>query len=160
LGHHHAWGGTANTTHWSRKSWGRLCKPLRNHSSSSSSSNTRPWGSGRSFCFGFFGRRGAFHREGDNGFTANQDQTKGPLFLPLFLLGLAGNLSELFRIANDQVHVFIKRHELANNDTTVLDGNPHPVIDKLKHLAAFGRHDGQTKRELRCLEINRESDDS
>jgi len=40
--------------------------------------------------------------------------------------------------------VFIKGHELSNQNSIVLDGHPHPVIDELQHLAALGHaHLGQ-----------------
>jgi len=47
--------------------------------------------------------------------------------------------------------MLIERHKFSDNNSTVLDGNPHPVIDKLKHLAAFGRHDGQNQKLLDAL---------
>lgn len=44
---------------------------------------------------------------------------------------------ELIAITQDQVHVFVKGFERADEDPAVLQDAPHPEVDVLQHLAAL-----------------------
>ena len=45
-------------------------------------------------------------------------------------LALDQHLSELLAVAQDQIHVLVKGHELANKLATVLYGHSHPIVDE------------------------------
>lgn len=47
------------------------------------------------------------------------------------------DLAELITVAKDEVHVFVKGLESANEDAAVLQDAPHPEVDVLQHLAAL-----------------------
>lgn len=47
------------------------------------------------------------------------------------------DLPELVTVAEDQVHVFVKGLEGANEDPSILQDAPHPVVDVLQHLTAL-----------------------
>lgn len=51
-------------------------------------------------------------------------------------LALDRDLTELFTVAQDQVHVLVKGHELAHKHAAVLDGDAHTVVDEREHLPA------------------------
>jgi hypothetical protein len=90
-----------------------------------------------------WGRR-AFNRHGHNGLTAHQDEAQWSLQYTFSIgfslaLALAGiGLAELFGIADDQVHVLVKGHELTDHFSTVLNGHTNAVVDPLLHLACLG----------------------
>jgi hypothetical protein len=50
--------------------------------------------------------------------------------------------------------MFIKSHKLAHYHSTILDGNTHPIVYKLKHLATFGRHDCESSSQQDALKMN------
>ena len=83
-------------------------------------------------------------RAGDDESAAEEDEAEGAAVLPvggvrgLGALG-GGELPELLAVAEDEVHVAVEGHELAHQLTAVLDGDPHAVVDVLKHLGAL-RH--------------------
>jgi hypothetical protein len=67
----------------------------------------------------------------------------------------------------NDVKYILKYHKLPYDHSAVLDGYSHPIVDKLKHLAAFGRlkwvsvhsnirvyhyHDCKSSNQTRCLE--------
>lgn len=47
------------------------------------------------------------------------------------------DLPELITVTQDQVHVFVKGLEGANEDATILQNAPHPEVDVLQHLTAL-----------------------
>lgn len=46
-----------------------------------------------------------------------------------------------------------KYHEFTHDHSAILDGNPHPIVYKLKHLAAFGRLE-YVRSCLSCINSN------
>ena len=46
------------------------------------------------------------------------------------LFALPGHLAELFAVAEDEVHVLIEGHELADKHAAVLDGDAHAIVDQ------------------------------
>lgn len=64
-------------------------------------------------------------------------QSENSLFFPLCSLGsLRPQLSELFAVSEDEVHVFVEGLEGPNEGSRVLKDDPHPVVQVLVHLVA------------------------
>lgn len=83
------------------------------------------------------GRR-ALDGHGDDLLAAEEDEAEGAAVLTVVVVGLGalgrGEFSELLAVVEDEVHVAVEGHELADQLTAVLDGHPHPVVDVLEHL--------------------------
>lgn len=53
------------------------------------------------------------------------------------------NLSKLFTVSQDQIHVFVKGFKSANENPTILQNDSHSVVDMLEHLIILAdRHFG------------------
>jgi len=74
--------------------------------------------------------------------TANQHEAQRPLLFLLVPLGLSGlELSELFAIGENQIHVFIEGFELADEGSSVLQNDAHSIIQMRRHLVTLAhRH--------------------
>jgi len=90
--------------------------------------------------FFVLGGRLAFDSERHNRLATQDDQTQcAPLLLLFALAATHGNAAEFFAIAQHNVHVLVKCHELAHHLPPVRNRYPHPVVYKLQDFGAF-RH--------------------
>lgn len=148
---HHSRSGPTNTTNRTSKSGlGLNQRPSRNPSPSATT-NTGP---GNAICSsscldtGFIGRRRTLNSHGDNFFATEEEKAESAAILALFFRALSRwKLPELLAISENEVHVAIESHEFSDQLTAVLDRDPHPIIDVLKHLGSFGhRHLGWIRK--------------
>lgn len=68
--------------------------------------------------------------------TGEQTEPPGPVDLHSELFNLL-DLPELVTVTQDQVHVFVKGLEGADEDPAVLQDAPHPEVNVLQHLTAL-----------------------
>ena len=68
--------------------------------------------------------------------TSEQYQTEHSFFFTLTGL-LWFDSSELITVSENQIHVFVKGFECANECSTVLQRTTHAVVDVIQHLSTF-----------------------
>lgn len=59
------------------------------------------------------------------------------------------DLTEFITVTQDEIHVFVKSLEGADENTAILQDAPHPKVDVLQHLTAFS-HRLKTRDNTRC----------
>mmetsp|Transcript_22005 Transcript_22005/g.69203 ORF Transcript_22005/g.69203 Transcript_22005/m.69203 type:complete len:296 (+) Transcript_22005:121-1008(+) len=85
--------------------------------------------------------RGRLCHQRHNGLAAEHDETESPLHLLLIVLSALGlDLSKLFAIRQDDVHVLVEGHEGAHEHPLVRDGHTDAVVQPLGHARVAPRH--------------------
>lgn len=135
MGLHHPRSRPTKATNWPSKSRLSLNQwPCRN-TSSRRTTHPRSRNSIRSrssLQAGLVWRRWALNGHGDDLFAAEEDEAKRSAVFALFLGSLRRRkLPELFTVAENEIHVAVKGHELADQLTAILDRDSHPIIDVL-----------------------------
>jgi len=79
--------------------------------------------------------------------TADENETQGPLLFLFRPFGLASlELPELFAVGENQVHVFVKGLELADERASVLENDAHSIVQMRRHFVTLAhRHLGGRK---------------
>jgi hypothetical protein len=142
---HHSRSGTTYSSDRSSKPRLSLNHRSSRNTTPSSPANPRPSGSSRRSSLGtrLVGRRRPLDSHGDDLLATEENETESAAVLAVGRgLGLRGReAAELLAVAEDEVHVAVEGHELADQLSAVLDGDAHPVVDILEHLRALGaRH--------------------
>lgn len=118
---------------------------------SSADARASEGGGRRGLGTGFIGRRGAFHGHGYDLLAAEENEAERATVLSLLRRATAGlfgalgggELAEFLAVSENEVHVAIEGHELADEHTAVLDGDAHAIVDVLEHLRSLRhRHGG------------------
>ena len=137
----HSWAAHTDTTTGTCQSWRRLVhhwshlnRPSHGLSSAHATHLSAFTDSSSSL------RRRCFCTHGYNVIASQENEAKSSLDFSLLVLWLLRlNLSELLRVCQDQVHVFIKGYESANKSTGILNCHSNAIVYPLQKFTT-SRH--------------------
>jgi rhamnose utilization protein RhaD (predicted bifunctional aldolase and dehydrogenase) len=70
--------------------------------------------------------------------ASDEDETEGALLFLLVPFGRPGlELPELLAIGQNQIHVFVKGFELADEGSSVLEDDAHSIVQMRRHLVTL-----------------------
>lgn len=138
---HHSGSGSTDAADGARKTrlslneWGSRNSSAGSAANAGSSHSSGVNGLGS----GLFGRGWTLDSHGNDFFAAEEDEAECATVLALlvvvgFLSFSRRKLAELLAVAEDEIHVAVEGHKLADQLAAVLDCDPHPVVDVLEHL--------------------------
>jgi len=137
--------GTTNASHRTLQAWSARWRDAA--SGGATHAHSRHSCRHGNACLALLGRRRALDRHGNHVFATNEDETQGSLLFLLRPFGFSGlELPELLAVGENQIHVFVKGLELADECASVLENDAHSIVQMRRHFVTLAhRHFGGRK---------------